>query len=557
MFVGIDPEGLERLARTLDEVCLRIRHASTVIEYLTRRNGALQALDSSQAATRWGEAATAKLRWRAEAIEAGQTSRFNVLALLRAEFAATGLFSPDDAESGFLTWLEERVASRRRVDAATERIDDWLHQGWLDWDVTNTDLHNIRNELESLSGPELDRVIAALAPSQLERWIAEMGHSLNGFSREEKQGVFDLLAIGASGDTLHRIHEALLTSAGQRELLDYGRAIQLHTPEQTIVDFVTTAVAGDLFTQGFSTLAPGLAIESLEAENTIDGAARQFLRHPHALPWLVVDAAAAGHSPSGMVAALGRSTDGSAVSAGFVSSLALLAAPDGLSEIAIARHPDASAMRDEGSRRLSTDAQSHLLAAAGQLMAADPEAVLTHLAMTADPEGDLTAAFWHGLVSRGEAGSIATVLDELRGGDEVDLARFSARGAIEDYEYPHARNLAFAAATLNRGFTKSAAEAHGDIDAIARVAGVATSVAGLLTGGSALAESLVGTGAGWTVESHAAAVGTEIDEQLADLIDTATSRLRPADGVDLSAHQDAGNALLAWTSVYTRLLPFA
>jgi hypothetical protein len=316
-------------------------------------------------------------------------------------------------------------------------------------------------------------------------------------------------------------------------------------------------VDGALFAQRFSTLAPGLAIEGIEDADMATRAAGAILEHRYALPWLVIDATAAGYPSTEAIAALTRTTDASHLAAGFVTALSLLVAPSGLSEIATARHPAAHTTKDHPSHQLDPETGDHLLAAAAGFLAKDTEAVLTHLATNADPGGDLTAAFWHSLVARGDAESIANIVDGLRGGAEVDLARFAARGTRPEYQYPHARNLAFVAATLNRGFTKSATDAQGDIAAIGRIAGVASTVAGLVTGGSAVAESLVGTGAGWTIEGHANSVNAGIERQLETLIDTATSRLRPGEGVDLSQSPGAGNALLAWTSVYTRLLPHA
>jgi hypothetical protein len=222
-----------------------------------------------------------------------------------------------------------------------------------------------------------------------------------------------------------------------------------------------------------------------------------------------------------------------------------------------ARHSNRASSHEALPHPLLEETQEYMLNASARLLADDPEAVFTHLATTTDPGGDLTTAFWHLLVSRGDAEAIAGTLQRLRGGPEVDLAVFSSRGTDPDYEYPYARNLAFAAATLNRGFTQSAEDARGDIDVIARVAGVATAVTGLYSSAAAITEMAMGAGTEWTIDGHAAATRADIDSQLAHLIDAATSRLRPPDGADLAPFPDGGNALLAWTIVYTRLLPHA
>ncbi|MDJ0664940.1 MAG: hypothetical protein QNJ75_10285 [Acidimicrobiia bacterium] len=557
MFRAIDPDGLAEIADRLVLRAAELRREGSVASWLLRCRTGSDVAGALMRAARWADQAAADLRWRASAIGVGQQAGLDLAALVRAEFAAGGVFAPEQRDAALIPWLRDRGLSRRRIADAVDRIGEWLDQGWLDWDVTNSDLHNVRRTLASLAGDELDQVLAALSPRQLERWVAEMGNSYNGFSRAEKQDVFELLATNASGNTLVRLHDALLTSGGQTDLIDLGVAIQLHSPDRVIADFVVGVLRADQVTQRFSSLAPGKAIQGLQDPTEKTRAAGAVLVHPNALSWFIVDSLTAGESPTPLLTALSRTTAGSHLAAGFVSALTLLTTPGQLDRMAAAQR-SSEASSDEHHSHPGLDATGeHLLDASVRFLAANPDAVFTDLATNADPDGDLTTAFWHLLVSNGDAESMAAVLQGLRGGAAIDLDRFSARGRDPGYEYPHARNLAFAAATLNRGMTRSAQDAQGDIDAISRVAGVATTAAGLISGGSAVAESLIGTGTGWTIESFAAAAKSDINDQLADLIDKATARLRPPDGADLGQFAGAANALLAWTSVYTRLLPYA
>lgn len=572
MFRAIDPDRLVEVANLLARWGDRIRHEALLANaVLARRVGVdfvgvdlvgvdLVAVDVAGVLIpieRWATETATDLRWRADTIRLGQSGSPNPPALLHAEFAATGIFGPGAQETAFVTWLRNRDASRQTVAGAVAGISSWLSQGWLDWDVTNRDLHSIKTMLESLTSSELDQVIAALSPRQLERWIAEMGHSFNGFSRAEKQVVFELLAENSSGDSLRRVHNALLASGGRTDLLDFGDAIQLHSPDAVIADFVAGVLAGHLADRRFSLLAPGRAVEGLQHHDATQKTAGVILEHGSALPWLIADCLVAGEDPAPFIAALARTTNSDRMAAGFVDALALLAAPGELRRIIAARHSGTGAAGRRQPRPLLEETQEHLLSASIQFLTAAPEEAFTHLATIADPGGDLTCAFWSHLVSRGDTASIAATLEGLRGGPGVDLDRFTSRGTDPDYEYPYARNLAFAAATLNRGLTQSAQEAQGDIDAIGRIAGVATAVAGLYSGASGVVEFATGAGADWSIETYATKVKTNIDDQLADLIDAVTTQLRPPDGVDLNPFPHAGNALLAWTSVYIELLPSA
>ena len=168
----------------------------------------------------WGGETAENLRWRAEAISAGQNTYFNIGALLRARFAAEAAFTASSRDDAYQGWLRIWHQEEQRIAVAVSNIADWLSQRLTDWDVSNNDLQNIRLTLEGLSGTEMDRVIQRLTPSQFERWIAEMGHSINGFSHDEKRAVFALLAANASGDSLRKVHNAILDAAGEAELAE-------------------------------------------------------------------------------------------------------------------------------------------------------------------------------------------------------------------------------------------------------------------------------------------------------------------------------------------------
>ena len=565
MFRGIDPEGLVALAETAEQRTDSVNLRATVAIELLSRYGRHADGNSLGAAIgrvkHWGTESRSTLRWRANAIRTGQQAGLDVLSMLRAQFAAEALFSLGDVDTAYQGWLGQVQAGRVRVDAAVADVTAWLNQGFTDWDVSNRDLHNIQTTLAGLVGNELDRVIARLSPAQLERWIAEMGHRINGFSRDEKRNVFALLAARSSGETLGRVHNAIVAVSGQEAAADFGAAIQTHAADSAIVEFIEYTVARNLAGHRFSAIAPALALAGLDSDDAIDTASRIVVGAEDALAALIVDSqlktdAAENAAAGSAISTLTRTTDVETRSALFAAMTTICANGELIADFVTRRRSLEFGVRDAtaaAEARTHAAIVSECLDAATDLIIADPNAVIQELATDLDRDGSLTTTYWGLLTAAGQGGTIASILSQLRGGATVQTDEFGRRGPDPAYTYPHARNLAFTAATLNRAFTVYAEEAKGDIDAITRLAGVIVATAGILSGVGDIGAGLIGISADWELSGVAATTKQGVDEELVILIDVVTERLRPLD----SAPPLPDGAADAWTDVYLRLMPFA
>jgi hypothetical protein len=484
-----------------------------------------------------------------DTITAGRETRFDIAALLRSEFATEGLFTPATIEIAYGDWLAGRQESFERAQLATDDMAALLGQSWRDWDVSNSDLHQIWRTLDDLNGRELDHVMSALSPAQLERWIAEMGHSLNGLSRDEKQQIFAMLAANASGESLARIHRAIVTTSGIEDGFDFGTAIHTHSPEHVIVDFVSIVVTAGLAEHSFSHLAPGLAVSAITSDEAATEVTRLLADVDGAAALLLADAVLAEESKPGTVSAiasvLARTRDGQSRARLFAS----------LSGTATDRDGALAAVLQSRGRSIEQIEHTRMeaLSTATRLLVTDPDSVIQRLATTLDPDGLLMTAYWYEMVEDDRAGDIAAVLDSLRRGDWVDLGRFSEIGPNPDYCHPNARNLAFAAGTLVNAFTAQADKTAGDIDAIARIAGLVITAAGLRPGIPNMAESGSSSGTDYLLAWHADKTKDNINAALAALIDRATLRLQPLEK-PVTGPPGYGGAMRAWSDMYLRLV---
>ncbi|MCP3998486.1 MAG: hypothetical protein GY722_25975 [bacterium] len=566
-FRGVDPDGLTELATAVEAAGGRVRHAVLPALAVLDSNGhTLAAAELARSGSRtgmWANDAADALRWRSQVISSGQNSRFDVSALLRARFAREAVFTMSTLETTYRHWIGDQLAEQQEITDAVAAISRWLSQGLTDWDVSNNDLHNIRLTLESLTGAQLNRVLKTLTPRQIERWVTEMGHSINGFSRDEKREVFALLAADASGDSLEKVHDAILKAAGVEELADFGEAIRAHSADQAIVEFVGFVAAQDLSPQ-FSALAPALAMTGLDERAAATAATSIVASSDDALEAMAIDCVLYQPAETRFgewLSVLNRTTNGDDRAAAFATFAGLALNHGGvLGELIGERgrnDPGDYQTRRRPDGRSIAEERQHLLSAATQLLKTDPGATITALAKDLDTSGDLTASYWQLMVEDGRAESIGSILEALRGGEEINIETFSITGADADYRYPHARNLAFAAATLNRGFSGAAAAANGDIDTIVRVTGIATAVLGLVTKGADLITSLVGVSLDLGVAAHGEAVKEDIAVQLETLIDTVSHQLRPTDERLPNPPTGLSGALTAWTNMYLQLLPGA
>ncbi len=564
VFRGIDPDGLIRLAGAVDEATDRARDGVGPVLWILRQRGFVSGESSLAAVSQqlggWGTDTAATLRWRADTIRSGQNAGPTVMTIARARFAADVPFSIGTLDESLRAWIQEWRQSEEKVGDATRRITGWLSQGWTDWDVTNNDLHNIQSTLEALTAAELNRVLLSLSPTQIERWIAEMGHGINGFSLDEQRGLFDLLASNASGEVLGRIHEALASVATQQETIAFGISIRDRSGEQVIVDFVAAVVAADLSQHRYSGLAPAIAAGAIETSRAATSLSRVLAGHNGSLELLITDLAIAESAPPGSSAALAttlsRASDPRLAAELLASLLRSSGRVDGMvSARGAPTIPSSDTHITESSRaRTAETMQDDLLDAATHLINSDANAVIEKLATGLDRDGELMTSFWHLLADRGAGEAIGDILVNLRGGDTVDLDRFCDIGSTAGYDYAHARNLAFAAATLERAFTSQAEDAKDDIDAIVRVSSVLMAAVGLVPGASKVIEAAFGLATERTLSRQGESTKKDIDQSLAALGDQIRLRLFPAD-LPESEPPGFGYATRAWLDVVENLSP--
>ena len=129
-----------------------------------------------------------------------------------------------------------QAADPRKVEDAVNSIRQSLSEGFLDWDVTHGDLENVRNQFRNLNAEEANQAFQRLSDGDIEKWASELSGVNGGFSREEKQQLFNELAGKLSGANLARLARALGDDNGDAAAL--GRAVGQNASAQTKVDFV-------------------------------------------------------------------------------------------------------------------------------------------------------------------------------------------------------------------------------------------------------------------------------------------------------------------------------
>lgn len=578
MFQGIDPDGLNGLATTVEHKTASLRHQSRGVSAILSRNQRSPAVAEISAvvgrAEDWGNDTAATLRWRAETIRGGQGALFDVHALAQAAFAAHAVFSATTIDDSYRAWVADWQASNQRVDQAEAQISEWLDQSWTDWDVTNDDLHNIWSIMDRLQGDELSRVIAKLTPHQLERWVDEMGHSINGFTREEKQQVFTMLAENTTGESLGKVHEAILDAAdSDQDAIDFGMAIRHHSPDDAIVAFVTFVVTRDLTGHRYSGVAPALTMEGIEDPTAIDQALRAIVTTDGALDVIVIDSLVSARiedtgtacieiAPlASLATAMSRGADVELKALGFTTVVGL--AERSVSDIAYRlqdRHGrDVSQSGSDRDSRIATAAQRDLISAATRLVISDPDGVIQELATSVDIDGSITSSYLYQLIDHDQFHNLSRTIDALRGGDDVDIERFAQVGTDPGYPYAHAQNLAFVAGALNSALERYAEAARSDIGAIVLVGGVASAIAGTIYAlefkSAQIAAGIFDFSVGeFGVGAVASSTINDINDQLVNVTSTVLRRMQPQGPLEIEP-AGLGSALMLWDERYALVHP--
>lgn len=574
MLCGIDPEALNGLANSMADKAGSLRlHARSALDSLHRNGKPAEAQELSTVVSRveqWSVATAQDLRWRSEAIRRGRTSEPNVLHLMRAEFHAQAFPSPDTVDAAYRRWVATARASQLRVDDSVSDISRWLDQSWTDWDVTNNDLHNIWSALKSLTGNELDRVIAALSPAQLERWIEEMGNRINGFSLSEKAQVFALLATNASGESLGKVHDAIVSAGDSRDSIAIGTAVSDHSPDLVISNFVNFVVTRDLSGHRYSTVAPTLALTGVDDTKAVGSVLNRTVSTDDVLERIVADSVAL-HDADGDVNPLDSLVDTIARSDNsHLKAIAFAAIAD------LALHADVRVrglLRDrhrifdntttdyfgtkedvDDATRLLRSAESGLLSSAAEILASDAAGVVKGMATIRDPDGSTMTAYFRELIDRELTAQLGQVITALRGGDVVDPVTFSGRGLDPGYPYPHAQNLGYVAGALRLALEEYADDAKQDIDWITGGAKILTVGLGVAYSAVLAVNQMVGLTlegvAEWaTTDFWAARSIHDIDIGLREVLETVVTNLQPPfTPEDGPAH--LGDALQWWDHRY-------
>ena len=504
----------------------------------------------------WCADTAASLRWRAEAIERGQQAAANAfdpsihtglrIAIERASFALNTGFLPGDLDIAFRE-ITVATVDPQRVTDATRKIRRWLDQRWNDWDVTNTDLQNTASELRGLTGAELDAVVARLKPGELVRWIDEMNASINGFSRPEKRELFTHLAATAGGESLARIHDAILDTEDPIEnALDFGMSVGRSGRPEVVEIYVSRRVDDLDHMRVFGGI--GLA-EALSGLDDADATDRHLARIIEGAMWdhFLADTRLGSGSLDSAATALAHASPATLASA-FVATVPLI----GMFVLPVADHragvggvpiafPVADRTFDDDLRALLTD-----------VISADPVGVVTELARGMDAGGRLTTDWLHHQMLAEEFDSVVPVIDGLRGSSPVAGDWFAVPGG-SGYPYPNAQNLGFMAGALSAAAARIAADADSKIDAIALLASTTEFVAGVYVLAEAtLARWLAGgTGfaSGLTVAVVADRTKNDIDHDLTSLVGLFRDALRPSLDVDaVAANPELGAASVVFES---------
>lgn len=152
---------------------------------------------------------------------------------LTADAFKLNLFAKLDAGGGGGT---TPAVDPKKVDDAVRSIKDHLSEGFTDWDVTHGDLESIQRTFQGLNAAEANQVFDRLSDGDLNKWTDELSGINGGYSREEKQQLFNELAGKLSGANLARLAKTLGNDGF--EAGDLGRAIGQNASSGARADFV-------------------------------------------------------------------------------------------------------------------------------------------------------------------------------------------------------------------------------------------------------------------------------------------------------------------------------
>ncbi|MDX2467421.1 MAG: hypothetical protein QNL12_08910, partial [Acidimicrobiia bacterium] len=211
---------------------------------------------------------------------------------------------------------------------------------------------------------------------------------------------------------------------------------------------------------------------------------------------------------------------------------------------------DERTMNNIRASELLDDLEDSLISTMTDLITSDANTIVEQLATVHDTDGELTADYLWRLTQGAHYSQLAQVATALRGGDIVDVDRFSTAGTNPDYQYAHAQNLAFFAANLRIALKRTADDAKRQIGLISSVAGMASGLLGVAyTPISKIVGVAVAIAGSLTeaefLEGPASNTSDDIDTQLEYLVEVIETRFQPQYLGD-TAPDRLGDARWAW-----------
>jgi hypothetical protein len=496
-FRGIDPDGLAELAATLQAQALAIGHLGSEARTVA---APFRPVDAAGVGSLLARVAMHCESW------AGDLARR--VELMRIAQQTTPPRSHCDApDTG-------------SVEAATKAIKNWLSQGLTDWDVTNADLQHVAATLRGLGPSELSAVLLRLDLGAILRWLDEMNGRVNGFSQEEKQRLFAVLAERAAPTALARLAAAVAELRSTEMATDLGSAIARRTPPGHLPQIAAELGAMTRPDDHWAGIVSAHVLEAADTQDVAGSLLAVLLRD--ASRFLTVIERAGG-PPAAVARADGADTKARA----FVELVAMLDAPRSW-----------PALLDRIDQSLT------------DIIESDPDGVLASLAIVHDTDGDHLTRWMRRLVS--EAGRLDHLADVVTaasgGGASVDAEWFSAGGGA-DYPYPHAQNLAYVAASVERALASYAAGAKRRVAALAVLAGVAEAAVSAHAAVTRLVAFAVPSALGGSMALAAGDTVDEIDHDLSRLLAEIDERFEvvghaPHLGDALAAYDERRDLLL-------------
>ena len=322
------------------------------------------------------------------------------------------------------------------VNDAVDTVRDNLSEGWTDWDVSHGDLLENNRVLAGLTPEQRNAAISQLGDGDLDKWADEIHGTLGDLSASERQDLFNTLAEGLDGEQLARVTAAF--EGHGDSIAGLGQAIADRAPATVRVDYVER-MAGHTTTGDRHDLDVGLGYSSstrTDPEAVAVGRVLASLSDDPASFDRAVATLSDGQLDAVLESAAGSSM--TTVSAGYSSSTSVDYDPALLADIvnAAARSDDAAtkARIFEGAAGQLQDIQdagglftpyvgqqddvSAVADAMGNLLASDPNGIVTQLRTSNDPSGQAMVSYTAGLLASGQEDRVRDTIVRLQQGND-------------------------------------------------------------------------------------------------------------------------------------------